>query len=517
MGEGGSTSSRDRQRDATNMARQRSLLLLGADQFVGSARCLKADCHADITPTNVCCPEHGDVLERQPLQPMRWPWVVRLLPGLVAITAISFAARFDTPFIVFGIWSAIGAAICRLIAFRWRETGRVLPLGWCVAAGMAAVIRLLDMHPEWSSVEGLAAWLELVMVTSAIGVSLWLCFRLSALMHVVDPGSGYRDADDTHPCVGMTRGLLTVVALCLAAFVSDSRLLSRVSSDADAITPWLWWSALFSVIGTVLGVLGVCLFRSWVEVDTDVKPLTKPPVARRSLRWSKNAIARADEDGKRSLGERGVIAVVKVVETAVYLVVGAARLMVVLIVATFNTVARLLTLIARHIVATLRSVSRTIISSGRIFLAVLARYVRGTGIPGVALVVATYATWSSATHETHYLHRGPMRDVAIGALFGLAAALLIFLAWRLMTGASVGASRQSMSNVVADRGMAAGLFVVTAGWIDGIAGRFGPGSMSVGPITLVGSILLIAGTAWLYSGKPAATEEASGTNSATAD
>jgi hypothetical protein len=432
---------------------------------------------------------------------MTWAWFVRLLPGFVAMTAIPFAARYDTPFIVFGIWSAIGAAICWLVACRWHETRRVLPIAWCVAAAVTAVIRLLDMHPEWSSVEGLAAWLELVLVTSAIGVSLWLCFRLSAVLPVVDPRSGYQDANDEAiilPHVGMTRGVLTAVALCVAAFVSDSRLLSRVSSDADAIAPWLWRSALFSTFGTVLGVLGVCLVRSWAVVDTAMKPLVGMPDSPRRLRWSEDANARASRNGKRSLGKGGGIAVVTAAETAVHLVLGAAHMVAVLILATINKFARFLKLVARHIAATLRFVLRTIINAGRTFLAVLARYSRGMGIPGVALVAATYATWHSATHELRYLHDGPISAVALSAGFGLGAALLVFVAWGSMTGAPVGLSARSVKNLVEQRGGATVLFVVAAGLIDGIAGWLGAGPMSVGPITIVGGILLIVVTANLY-------------------
>jgi hypothetical protein len=513
MGEGGSTSSRDREMDASSVARQHGLLLLGADQPLGSASCLKDDCRAEITPTDICCSEHGDILGRQPPQPMTWAWFVRLLPGFVAMTAIPFAARYDTPFIVFGIWSAIGAAICWLVAFRWHETGRVLPIGWCVAAAVTAVIRLLDMHPEWSSVEGLAAWLELVLVTSAIGVSLWLCFRLAAALHVVDPRTGYHDANDEAiilPHVGMTRGVLTAVALCVAAFVSDSRLLSRVSSDADAIAPWLWRSALFSTFGTVLGVLGVCLFRSWAVVDTALKPLVRVPDRPHRLRWSDNFIARASQDGKRSLGKGGGLAVVTAAETVVHLVLGAAHMVEVLIRATINKVARFLTLVARHIAATLRFVLRTIISSGRTFLAVLARYSRGMGIPGVAIVAATYATWYSATHELHYLHDGPISDVALGAGFGLGAAFLVFVAWGSMTGEPVGRSARSVKNLVEYRGGAAVLFVVAAGLIDGVAGGLGAGPMRVGPITVFGGILLIVVTnLYLWNDRRQRTDQSS--------
>ena len=265
-----------------------------------------------------------------------------------------------------------------------------------------------------------------------------------------------------------------------------------MTKDRDWIVHWLHRAATISAIGTIVGVLAACLFRSWHRVDSTVHPLFGTPTAPERPRWRDDEVARADEDLRRTWIENLGIAATTAAETAVNLVQRAAYLAAAIETAMINKIAAFGALSARHAAMTVRFAGRTGVETVYVVPAVVRRFVRAVGLPTVALAAGIYATWGSATRITSYLHDGPIVDAIAGVGLGIVSVALVFVAWGSMIGGPVGPIAQSVSNIIANVGAQAGLFVVAAGWVDGLAGSLGVGPMRVGPVTIVGTVILAA-------------------------
>ncbi|GAA1567777.1 hypothetical protein GCM10009789_21500 [Kribbella sancticallisti] len=464
---------------------ERTLLRLGEEEPIPSPGCREEPCaKPEIGPVDLYCPDHERLIPFSKVDLGRARWFVVNLLRAAACGAVVLAALTENSIPLFLLFVVAGLAVAAAPLYRYPLTWKVAAGAWLVAGLVAALLPLLGPATE-SVLRAVLAGLVLVLAVVHTGAFAWSRQKL----------------------LGAAAPAVTLAAFAVVPAMALGWLLSHPSVGFTSVPAWL---RNWLLVGTVTALAGMVLIAAIAgaiqgqsRVDRSVLPIT----AARAVPWQvdwKAATHRGSCSARKTPLERALnefatrasAAVVAAARGVANLLLRAAHIVQVVVVRLINWVHRRLVMGVRRFVAAIKATGAVLAEAARLGRPVLARTARVVVLPALMVAIGAAAAVVGAEYALRYLLGEGLVILAPLAAAIVAGLVALTLLWMSLAGLSLRVSVDSWLHSVSVATPQVIVMFTLGGWIVGLPGTLGHGPITLGPVTITSTVLLLAVFAW---------------------
>ncbi|MEU4294982.1 hypothetical protein AB0E63_42735 [Kribbella sp. NPDC026596] len=460
----------------------RPLLQLGDEQPVPRQGCWAGDCtEPEESPVDLYCAKHERVIpgSRINVGPRTRTFILNLLRFAIC-GAVLLAAGIGTSIPLFALFVVAGIAVGAGSLHRFPMTVKVVIGAWLLACLVAALLPLLSPGVE-SILRAVLAGLVLVLAVIHAGAFAW-----------ATQGS-YGGA-----------AAITVGAFATVPAMAMGWVLTHPSVGFTTVPSWVRHWLLIAMVTGVVGAMLVAAIAGAVLGQSKVNTEVRAPLSARPAPWVVHWKTSAPRRSKRNPWEQALLkfearakyVVVAMVRGIANLLLRAAHIVQVFVVRLINWVHRQMVIAVRRlkaaVVGTFGVIGRAVVLG----LTVAGRTSQVIVLPALAVAAGAAGVVFGSDYALRYL-RGEGLDVlgplAIAVAGGFVALTLL---WMALSGLPFSESRDSWLRSALLAAPQLIVMFTLGGWVVGLPGLFGPGPITVGPVTITSTALLVAVFAW---------------------
>ena len=461
-------------------------VVLGHEQPRHVEECNRRDCHAS-QPWDIFCPVHEHLLFLgASSDSSRWKprWFLAHFSRLGLVGVFVLAARWNSPIPLFALSVTVTTYVLYMVTRNYWLTRGALRYGFIMAAGIWTILRvIIPVRADHRSIDLVLSWAPLVACSTA-AVILWHPTRIFF-----------------HEQLALNRasklvagGLLFSLTLLILAHTTNGRRQGLSWGIPHTATSRLRQLAPVSLTLALVAAFVSTWWASRVIVSEAIIADEPSPTEEipDQIRWSDTTPTGLATTPQLSIGariSREVLALVGVLRTTLERTAD-------FVLATAATI--------RHEIATAATIFA---AARRFYLEALTNGILGAlrciawlglrvGVPLLAAVVSTAASWNFADNTTKYFRKpDPYTGVQLVLYAGfsaLLALLAVFIAWTVVSGCerhNMARSAATATWIIAPRLLL--VFTVGSIAVEIVSALFGLSPIRFGPLTFIATIFIV--------------------------